>query len=405
MRTAADLIHAPSPPVAGGDVSRRPSRRTAGAAFLGAALAALTLGALPAGAQRATASVDAGGTYMRYADSLNSSAASLTPALRLDWARATVGASGTVSRFQEGGWSTQGALSASAFTPSAGMLVGELAGSLAGSAHQGGVSTGQGLAVGRVHMMGARRGLWGGVGAGSTWDGEQNRDLLLGEAGAWALLGDATALVSVTPTRVNDSFRYTDAQAAVRVELARFELGATAGLRSGQSIPVFDDAERSWGSASVTAWLTSRLAIVGTAGSYPVDLTQGFPGGRFASLALHLGARERGSGTRNGQLADADGEAAGGATRLETRSVAGGRRTVRIHAPSARAVEISGDFTSWRPVALTRTGEGWWSATLPLSPGTYEMSIRLDGGAWLVPPGLTRISDEFGGAVGLLVIE
>jgi hypothetical protein len=33
------------------------------------------------------------------------------------------------------------------------------------------------------------------------------------------------------------------------------------------------------------------------------------------------------------------------------------------------------------------------------------MNIRLDGGAWIVPPGLLTSTDEFGGLVGLVTIE
>jgi len=31
--------------------------------------------------------------------------------------------------------------------------------------------------------------------------------------------------------------------------------------------------------------------------------------------------------------------------------------------------------------------------------------LRIDGGAWIVPPGLLSMVDEFGGPVGLLVVE
>jgi hypothetical protein len=33
------------------------------------------------------------------------------------------------------------------------------------------------------------------------------------------------------------------------------------------------------------------------------------------------------------------------------------------------------------------------------------MNVRLDGGNWLVPAGLLTVLDEFGGTVGLLVVE
>jgi hypothetical protein len=60
-------------------------------------------------------------------------------------------------------------------------------------------------------------------------------------------------------------------------------------------------------------------------------------------------------------------------------------------------VEIMGDFTSWQPVRLARQGDGWWTASLPIPRGTHQMNVRVDGGAWGVPPGLTTVKDEFGG--------
>jgi hypothetical protein len=33
------------------------------------------------------------------------------------------------------------------------------------------------------------------------------------------------------------------------------------------------------------------------------------------------------------------------------------------------------------------------------------MNVRVDGGKWVVPQGLQKKSDEFGGSVGVLVVE
>jgi hypothetical protein len=43
--------------------------------------------------------------------------------------------------------------------------------------------------------------------------------------------------------------------------------------------------------------------------------------------------------------------------------------------------------------------------SVPIKKGKYQMNIRVDGGQWIVPPGLLSMADEFGGAIGLLVIE
>jgi hypothetical protein len=71
---------------------------------------------------------------------------------------------------------------------------------------------------------------------------------------------------------------------------------------------------------------------------------------------------------------------------------------------SEKPVEIAGDFNAWNAQRMAAGNGGWWSITLPLRPGSYQMNVRSEGGPWLVPPGLLLIKDEFGGAAGLLVV-
>jgi 1,4-alpha-glucan branching enzyme len=86
-------------------------------------------------------------------------------------------------------------------------------------------------------------------------------------------------------------------------------------------------------------------------------------------------------------------------------AVGDGSYRLALRAPGAHRVEISGDFTGWRAVPLERGNDGQWTLTLPLAFGTHRMNARIDGGQWIVPPGLTTMSDDFSGEVGLLVIE
>ena len=82
-----------------------------------------------------------------------------------------------------------------------------------------------------------------------------------------------------------------------------------------------------------------------------------------------------------------------------------GRRTLRIRVPSARTVELSGDFTGWKPVALTRGDDDRWEATLPIAPGMHRLAIRIDGEAWTAPPGVSAVPDEFQGTVGIIIVK
>jgi 1,4-alpha-glucan branching enzyme len=82
-----------------------------------------------------------------------------------------------------------------------------------------------------------------------------------------------------------------------------------------------------------------------------------------------------------------------------------GTRQIRIRMPSADKVEIMGDFTGWAPVALQSEGNEWWSVRLPVKPGIHELNVRFNGGEWTVPRGMEKKSDEFGGAVGVFVVQ
>jgi hypothetical protein len=76
-----------------------------------------------------------------------------------------------------------------------------------------------------------------------------------------------------------------------------------------------------------------------------------------------------------------------------------------LRVPSARTVELSGDFNRWTPVAMTQTAPDVWEATLALSPGAHRLNLRIDGDGWTAPPGLPAVNDEFNGRVGILVIR
>jgi hypothetical protein len=91
-------------------------------------------------------------------------------------------------------------------------------------------------------------------------------------------------------------------------------------------------------------------------------------------------------------------------TAFALRRIEDGVYEVRVRAPNAREVLVNGDVTGWRPIALSSDVDGWWRGRLVIPSATVELVVRVDGGAWLVPPGAEEIVDEFGGRSGRIVV-
>jgi hypothetical protein len=379
------------------------------AAILRGAFSALLFFAHTTQAQLVETSVDAGWVALRYADTLSTSAAAVTPHLLANWPNAAIDAWGTLSQFTTGGWSSQGALSGSLFTPRARGVVAELGGFAGGSAHQDGTRTGEVIGTGRLHFARQNAEVFFGGGGGVTWDGAAWGSVFQGELGSSLHLGAAAALLTITPVVVNDSVRYTDGQLALSWSGDRHDLSALCGHRFGDQLTNLGADKKAWASLSAVAWMTPHFALAAGGGTYPVDPTQGFPGGRFVSLAIRVATgRNRSAITPGAQQTPV--ESGGDAISPAVTGFTAERRSpglvmLTVNASLAHVVEISGDFTNWTPVRLQPAGGQAWVVTLPIDPGKYQMNLRLDGGAWVVPPGLLSMLDEFGGKVGLLIVE
>jgi hypothetical protein len=376
------------------------------------ALTAILFVARASHAQKVESTLDIGGAALRYADTLSTGAATITPHLIADWGSGFIEASGTYSQFTSGGgWSAQGFLSASRFIPASRGFFAEVGGFAGGSTHNDGTRTGEAIANGRLHLARDKSEFFLGFGGGRTWDGVAWRSLLLGEVGNSIGSGPTSALFSISPTMVNDSIKYADAQASLFWKGEAVDLGAMLGFRLGNQLTTLNANVKSWASASVVFWMTPRIGVALGGGNYPVDPTQGFPGGRFVSLSLrltqgrHLGQQASEQAGQESRLPELAASTTPGVTGFAASRGVGDAVTLRVNAPDARSVEVNGDFTNWVPAQLAPAGGGWWSSYFPIKNGKYQMNIRVNGGQWIVPPGLLSMVDEFGGTVGLLVIE
>lgn len=200
-------------------------------------------------------------------------------------------------------------------------------------------------------------------------------------------------------TRGSYQHRWAETEAGLLWEGQRISASMSVGGRiASREVP-----SAVWGSANLVVRLASPVALVMGAG--------GASGAQFVLNSEHrfvtVGLRV--TPWRSPPSAP---PAAGPMPAMDAtarsftveRTIAGVYR-LSLNVPFAQSVELSGDFTNWKPVPLLRSAGGAWSITLPLAPGTYRVNARIDGGRWIVPPGLTTMTDDFAGEVGLLVIE
>lgn len=350
-------------------------------------------------AQRIESTLDAGGVAIQYADTLKGFAGTVTPRVFASWGNRIVEASGTYSQFGAD-WSLQGQASGSVFAP-IGPFVGELAGFSGGSTHRDGSKTGELLMNTRIHAQHRVAEWFVGAGVGRTSFGSVARTLVLGEGGVSWAIPDGDATLSVTPVAMGDSIRYADGQLSISAQRGHYDLGALAGGRVGDQLTALGGTARVWGNVSIAAWLTSRAAVVFSGGTYPIDPTQGFPGGRYVSLGVRLAHPRR---VNRLTTSDSTETLQATAVSFEAESRAG-TVTFRVLAPLAQNVELAADFSNWDPLQMAPAGNGWWVLSRSLSSGKYQINLRMNGGKWVVPPGLLSMLDEFGGSVGLLVVE
>lgn len=383
------------------------TRRAGGALWRSVGFVALSLLSAALPAQQVRSSVVIGGVRIRYADAFEVSALTLSPALTLQSGANVFGANATLSQPSLGAWSGQLTLAGSTFRPIRGAFAAELGGNGGGSTSGDGTRTGHAQVLGRAHLISARFGAWAGAGAGSSWNGASWQATRVGELGVWGQRDAIGALVSWSPIVASDSARYADLLLALRWRGRRLELDGTLGHRSGPARAAGVSDPDAWTSLSASWRVSTRMAIVASGGTYPLDLLQGFPSGRFASVGVRLTGPGSGPSpefARAPEDIERD-RLVRGVSALRIRRVAANRFELRLRASGTARMEITGDLTGWEPVAMRAEPDGWWMIALDGEPGTYEITVRRDGGAWLVPPGLRVRRDEFGGVSGLLTLR
>jgi hypothetical protein len=205
------------------------------------------------------------------------------------------------------------------------------------------------------------------------------------------------------PQQLQNGDLMSDFGATIDHTLGTVSFSGTFGWRTGQA----DRVDLGWVSLGATFPINARLLATASVGNFPADLLQRLPGARFISLSIRLPSRsvfprrDDRSSVNGRPVASTDGII----LRIASTDSARATRIVRVRAPASERVEIMADFTDWTPVALVKTPEGVWEITVPVTRGAHRLNVRLDGGDWLVPTNVARVTDEFGGVVGLVLVR
>jgi len=355
-----------------------------------------------------TANVEAGITDVQYDGFLASGAASISPTMRWQHAggRGFLSARGTYLQFQSGRRSIDGSANGSWVTPLARHWRGELGLAAGASDYANIASFSHGQVDARLHLMDEDRGGWIAATMGRSSFGTGPRPVTVVAAGMWLLRTDKTMFVSVDRSFIGDT-AYTDLRSSARWRRANIVLEGVVGARvwsRGGGRGVF-------GEGSATLTLGRQAALIVSAGRYATDVVSGSLAGRYVTAAVRLGritVRRPVTPLFSGHshASEPHSSASTTDTRLEIETRRDDDVRLTLYAPGATVVEISGDFTDWRPVALSRsptTGDAW-VASLRIPRGIHRINVRRDGGPWMAPGGTTRSADDYDGEVGVFIL-
>lgn len=354
-------------------------------------------------------------------------------AIRFDRPWMTLASDGAVMRDERGAWRTAGALEAALFSmaPFGSRLA--LVGSVGEPSRDSALYPSRVVAGARLSRRFGGSGVW--IGADASPSGAVAARAADLTSGIWRQLSSALISVSVStragasrgplmplgPSLGPDSVivdsagrpikrpsqssasdsanalvarRWSEAEGRLYWGVGRWSLDLSVGGRMAAA----GVGAAMWATADASVLVNPRLAIVGGVGSTPGGVASRLPAHRYASIGVRLMRSAPASRELPPELQPV-------AVSFELEQVEPGHYRVALRAPRARVVELTGDFTAWKPVALQRAHGDWWETTLSITPGTHQVNIRINGERWIAPPGATVVDDDFAGVVGVIVVR
>ena len=260
----------------------------------------------------------------------------------------------------------------------------------------------------RVRFEKDVRGAHAEAGVARAFDGRFWQTVLTGEASVWFRGPGMFAALRTTPMQLGTGDALVDTEGQADWFFGRAVFSSSLGVRTGEALR----GNTAWGALTVTwptlvdAWATLSL------GSYPADLVQNLPAGRYLAFALRLPHGRLPAVRRpplppppppprtpdlpvSFRLALVTGPS------LDSTNI----REIKVWAPGARVVEIMADFVDWLPVPLIRQPNGEWQGYYRITPGLHRVNVRIDGVELDAPLNWPLEKDEFLGTVALVLVR
>lgn len=274
-----------------------------------------------------------------------------------------------------------------------------------------GLATGaNGAAFTRIQHVHGAQGLWAGAASGATSRSGDGLRSTAYDAGVWGEFNRTSAALAAVLTRSNDTdllsasglpsrrpvgvFVVRDATLTIQQSFAAVDLAAVGTVRAGEGVTTKVN-DRSLMLAAAL-YLTPVVALTVSGGRQLADPLRALPDAKFLSASLRVLFLRRDPAVlqidRYGAIARTTSDPDGGAL-----------LTIRVLASPTARVEAYGTFSDWQPVRMLWVSDAWELA-VHVPPGPQRVAIRVNGSQWRAPANLTKVTDEFGGESGMVVI-
>lgn len=361
---------------------------------------------------------DAGFAYVDYATGISAGALTLYDAVLLGTDRSSRGAYSLLSLFDDGRVSMQAGVEASkrsAALPVArhyrGMFTsmrGEMLVDAVTTIQTGFMPTAALTARSRMRFEREDQGGHAELAVARAFDGRFWQTAVMAEGQAWMRRGSFFTGLRSTAMQLGSGDMLADNEGQFEWMAGRSVINASLGVRLGEA----ERGTRGWGGFTATWPLLVDSWATFSVGSYPADLIQNLPAGKYVALAVRLPNGRLPTMRRPPPpLPPAPVRIPDLPVSLRLALVTGpaldstGIREVRVWAPGARIVELMADFVDWLPVPLIRQPNGEWRGYYRIAAGLHRVNVRLDGIDMDVPMNWPHQKDEFLGTVALVLIR